>query len=136
MRKPFSYSVLKYRPSVFLDEQLNIGVLLTFPLERKVVFIAPSQLNRVEYLFPDSNTFELQKLLNQLKKKAYEITLSQQEIGHKALIQTFISDEFEGLYFSKQIDGSYQVAEHTVRYYNKMYFEVYREVFRKLVADS
>ena len=136
MRKSFSYSVLKYRPSVFLDEQLNIGVLLTFPLERKVVFIAPSQLNRVEYLFPDTDTFELQKLLNQLKKKAYEITLSQQEISHEALIKVFVATDFEGLYFSERIDGSYQVAEHTVRYYNKMYFEVYREVFRKSVAGS
>lgn len=135
MRKSFSYSVLKYRPSVFLDEQLNVGLLLTFPLERKVVFIAPSQLNRVEYLFPNTDTFELQKLLNHLKKKAYEITLSQQEINHEALTKVFASTDFEGLHFSEAIEGSYLVADMAVKYYNKMYFEVYREVFRKSVAD-
>lgn len=135
MRKSFSYSVLKYRPSVFLDEQINIGLLLTFPLERKIVFIAPSQLNRIEYLFPSTNTFELQKLLNQLKKKAYEMTLAKTKVSHQELVESFIQTDIEGLFFSKSIEGSYLVADMAVKYYNKMYFEVYREVFRKSVVD-
>lgn len=134
MRKSFSYSVLKYRPSVFLDEQINIGLLLTFPLERKIVFIAPSQLNRIEYLFPSTNTFELQKLLNQLKKKAYEMTLANTKVSHQELVESFIQTDIEGLFFSKSIEGSYLVADMAVKYYNKMYFEVYREVFRKSVV--
>lgn len=134
MRKSFSYSVLKYRPSVFLDEQINIGLLLTFPLERKIVFIAPSQLNRIEYLFPSTNTFELQKLLNQLKKKAYEMTLAKTKVSHQELVESFIQTDIEGLFFSKSIEGSYLVADMAVKYYNKMYFEVYREVFRKSVV--
>jgi hypothetical protein len=133
MRKSFSYSLLKYRPSVFLDEQINIGILLTFPLERKVVFIAPSQLDRITYLFPKVELQPINQLLNQLKKKAYEITLKQINISHENLLTTFLETDIDGLFFSNTIEGSYLIADMAVKYYNKMYFEVYREVFRQSV---
>ena len=52
MTKPFSYSVLKYRPSYLLDERINLGLLFSFPKEEKFGIV--SQMNRACVSIPSN----------------------------------------------------------------------------------
>ena len=59
MKQAFQYSVLKYRPSILLDERINIGLLFHF-IEKnefgnvsKFSFVFPSSLSRISKTFPN-----------------------------------------------------------------------------------
>lgn len=135
MTKSFSYSVLKYRPSYLLDEQLNIGLLFSFPEEKIIKFIAPKKLERIQLLYPDTSPFFLQLYLNNFRQKAYEITQSEKEINHDKIVSDFIPVDANSLFFTKSVKGKYKNIEETVSYYDKLYFDVYKMVLADAVEQ-
>ncbi|MBD3723474.1 MAG: hypothetical protein IE891_01475 [Flavobacteriaceae bacterium] len=67
----YSYSVLKYRHSVYLDESINVGVLIYFFNENRLIFKHAQNLNRLKLIY--SNPPE--RVINHLFKVINEFTL-------------------------------------------------------------
>lgn len=73
MTNQFTYSVLQYRGNHLSGESINVGLLFAFPNEGLIEFVAPSKFQRIEKVFPNSNSKDLKLYLRSfetLAKKA------------------------------------------------------------------
>lgn len=52
MADQFTYSILQYKHSLLLNESVNVGIVFSFPGNRKIYFVS-GNLNRVKCLYPD-----------------------------------------------------------------------------------
>lgn len=125
MTKPFSYRVLKYRPSYLLDERINLGLLFNFPEEEKLIFLAPENLERVAQFYPDANLSFLKRYLDGFKAKANELSVQNLTKNHQKLIHNFIPIDANSFFFSESKNGQYVDLKDIIRYYNKLYFDIY-----------
>lgn len=73
-KQTFKYSLLRYRHSYFLAEEVNIGILFFFREEGKLEFLYPNRLQRISRLYPDFNINFLKKYLNAFDKQAQKLT--------------------------------------------------------------
>lgn len=137
MTKPFSYRVLKYRPSYLLDERINLGLLFSFPAEEKLIFLAPENLERVIQFYPDANLSFLKRYLDGFKAKANQLSTQNLFKNHQELVQNFIPIDANSFFFSESKNGQYTDLEDIIRYYNKLYFDVYNiQKGKKEVKDQ
>lgn len=63
----YSYSVLKYRHSIYLDENINVGVLIYFHNTNRLVFKYAPNLNRIKLIYekvPDKVISHYLKVIN------------------------------------------------------------------------
>ena len=128
-QKQYKYAVLKYRPSYWLDEQVNIGLLFLFPEDSKVVFLHPTQLKRIHSLFPKSNIPQIKSYLTafnsragQLSKKNLFLESSREEI----LNSEFLISDANAFFFSQFKTGIYQSStDNVLEYYRTSYFSIY-----------
>ena len=107
----YQYSVLKYRPSLLLDEQVNIGLLFVFAEDRRVEFIFPTHLTRLIALYPQTDLSLIRAHFNGFKKKAADLSSNPNAI--KDLLPAFIKTDFlqpdsNSLYFTDFKTGTYQ----------------------------
>lgn len=51
----FQYCTLKYRHSIFLNENVNVGLLFFFQEEKRLEFIYPKSLTRISHLYSNIN---------------------------------------------------------------------------------
>lgn len=127
MTNSLYYSVLRYRPSYLLKEQINVGLLFVFPETAEVIFHFPGKLARVTQFYAEADLSFLKKYLYALKAKA------KNTIGELDVFSSFIPKDAGSLYFSEPKLGTYINKEATVDYYKKLYFKPYEdlEVVRK-----
>jgi|SRR5690625_3808245 len=134
-KQQFQYSLLRYRHSYLLAEEVNIGILFLFPAERRVEFAYPNRLQRVSQLYSDFNVHTLRKYLNAFHKQAQRLT--KQFSGEPDLFETldfqgiiedfFLIEDATALLFSDITKGTYEDAEETLSFYKDQYLSVYEK---------
>lgn len=130
MNKIFKYSLLKFRPSSVLDEQVNIGILFIFLEDNRVFFRFPNSLNRLKALFPDIDLKDTQLYLSAIQDKALQ--LSYKNVTAEANSENFIAKSFfladaNSFFFSDFKAGIYETEgiEKIVHHFTQQFFEPY-----------
>jgi len=126
--KQFKYAVLKYRPSYWLDEQVNIGLLFLFPEDGCVEFLAPKRLGRLSHLCPGIQLSLIRQHLTAFRAKAAAMRKRNLfvEATRANLLETeFLVPDANALFFSEFKTGQYADAAATLEHYRKAYFDVY-----------
>ncbi len=151
--KKFQYYVLKYRPSLLLDERVNIGLLFVFEDDSlQFRFVYPKNLQRLSNLYKNVNLDHIASYLNIFEQNAIKLSgqvvlLSKIDSTHKHLKDFFIKEVYDNkilisdvskiianefllpdsnsLFFTKSSYGEYDNIEGIVKYYRKRYFETY-----------
>lgn len=126
--KVFKYSVLKYRPSYWLDEHINIGLFFWFQEEDKISFLYPNQLKRIHNLFPEANLGHIRYRLTRFSNYAERLT--KQGLPPFLELDDFLNSEFlvsdaNAFYFSPAKSGVYQHSSKITSYYYDSYFSIY-----------
>ena len=116
------YSVLRYRPSYLLEEQINIGLLFVIPETEEVFFCFPNKLARITQFYAEADLPIIRKYLYAFKSK------SQKAIGKVELFDNFIPKDASSLYFSEPIKGIFPDTKATIDYYKNLYFKPYEDL--------
>jgi hypothetical protein len=142
MDKIFKYTLLKYRPSSVLDEQVNIGVLFLFAEDNRVVFVFPDSLTRLSSLYPDADLRDIKTYLTDFRTRA--IKLSDKKLSIDTNLENWTEKAFliadaNSFFFSDFKVGVYSSVEATVDHFRKQYLAYYdkrkkRQLKKKLVA--
>jgi squalene cyclase len=139
MDKIFKFSLLKYRPSYLLDEQVNVGVLFLFIEDNKATFHFPKNLERLSALYPDVSEIDILFSLLEFEEKANKLT---QNNTLKAVnLNTLIEKEFliadaNCFFFSDFKTGIYESSEKIVSHFTSKYFAVYEQYRQKRFQNT
>ena len=132
MNKIFKYSLLKYRPSSVLDEQVNIGILFIFLEDSKVSFSFPKSLSRLSALYPDIDLQDTKRYLSAIQAKAHK--LSDKDLIVKTTAENFIEKEFfladaNSYFFSDFKVGVYETESISkiVNHFTNQFFSYYND---------
>lgn len=130
MDKIFKYTLLKYRPSSVLDEQVNVGILFIFIEDNKVHFTFPKSLARLSALYPHTNLSNTKQYLSSFQSKAN--LLSSKHFFGEINADTIIEKEFfladaNSFFFSEFKVGIYKSVEKTVSHFTNQYFAYYND---------
>lgn len=123
--KTYQYSVLKYRPSYFLGEEVNIGLLFLFKDDQKVTFIYPNKLARLTSFYPDVSLKTIRTYLKAFQQIAEKLEVATASTLDTSVLNHFLLEDASNLYFSSIKNGAYETVEQTVAYYREAYFHVY-----------
>ena len=126
MTKTFTYSALRFRPSYFLEEQVNIGLLFHFQEDNYITFIHPSSLVRLSSLHPATNLRIIKKHLSDFKKIIAQISPSEFINAHPSLQKEILLEDGNRFFFSTPRRGKYHSAKDIIDYYEKKYFDFYK----------
>lgn len=135
-KKPFQYCLLRYRHSYLLSEELNVGILFFFPLERRVEFLYPKYLQRISGLYPDFSTHTLKNYLKAFDKQAKKLQKNVTDSSNlfetsdlKGLIEEyFLTKDSTALFFADVKKGTYEDAGLILDFYRKQYLSIYEKV--------
>ncbi|BDS15487.1 DUF3037 domain-containing protein [Aureispira anguillae] len=126
MTKTFKYSVLKYRPSYLLEEQVNIGLLFLFLDDNKISFIYPKKLRRLTQFYPNTNLKNLKHYLHLFEQKGNKLDVPFINDNFSHFIEAnFLAKDASNLYFSPVKNGVYKSTSPIIEHYNKLYFSAY-----------
>ena len=137
MDKFFKYTILKYRPSSVLDEQVNVGILFIFFDESKVVFSFPKSLSRLSALYPDINLPDIKNYLAAFQSRANKLSsknLFVASVSDNLIEKEFLKADANSFFFSDFKVGVYHSIEKTVDHFKSQYFAYfgeYLEIARK-----
>lgn len=110
--KVYLMSRLRYHHSAILQEVLNIGILLYFPDDRKMMFIYPKSLKRINRCYKDVQVKTLRMYLNHFRYLADKLTCSMAD--DKMFIPPVDAREFKssiGAFFMPQDDSALQFSD-------------------------
>ena len=141
MTKTFSYSVLKYRHSIFLNEILNVGLLFYFPNEKRIHFSFPNKLNRISHLYKNLNISIIKTVHSIFVNQCYILNrefdfnstgLFQDVLDIERPFKNIINDAFlvedaSALYFEEIKTGIYSDYKEIISYYEEGYFSCYED---------
>jgi hypothetical protein len=133
MNKIFKYSLLKYRPSYLLNEQVNVGVLFVFLDDQKVVFRYPNTLHRrLSALYPDIDVKNIKQYLRAFEAKADKLSSKNLFVGvySESIIENeFLIADANALFFSEFKMGTYGhiSATNIINHFFSEYFSMYAE---------
>ena len=125
--KNAKFSILKFRPSAVLDEQVNIGILVFFEQDNVLQFIYPQTLTRLRALFPKIDLDRIKTLLVNFENRIDEynkkenVKLEFETIRDEHLL---IPDD-NSLFFSQNFDTGYSDKEALINHYTDRYFSSY-----------
>jgi hypothetical protein len=120
MTKLSYYSVLRFRPSYLLEEQINVGLLFVFPDENIVRFIYPKNLERVTQFYPDANLKILKKYFKAFEQRAAEMTQALPTVFNDFLLKSA-----GNLYFGSVVRSEYTNLDKLINDYRTYYFRFY-----------
>jgi hypothetical protein len=136
MDKIFKFSLLKYRPSYLLDEQVNVAILFLFLEDNKVFFCFPNNLERLSALYPDVDIKDITLSLHEFGKKASKLT--SKHTLKATNLDTLIEKEFliadaNCFFFSGFKTGMYESPEKIVEHFMRKYFAAYEQYRQKML---
>lgn len=70
----YTYSILKYQHSALLGESLNIGVIIFFPTEDKIIFKYSKNLTRIKAVYDVVSERTIKHYLSQIENSVRELT--------------------------------------------------------------
>lgn len=125
MNNKFQYALLQFRPSIFLDERINVGILFFFQNERKLQFIYPDCLDRVAGCYPTTNIQYLAQYLAHIKRIA-ETSETEFDDVDQIISNFFFPTGSESLFFSHPRTGTYNYksVDDIVSYYTNAVFHI------------
>lgn len=111
-----------------LDEQVNIGLLLIFNEDRRVEFIYPKHLARLNALYPQTDLSIIRAHLRGFEQKAKSLT--NKPIYVEGLITSLIETDFlpldsNSLFFTDFKVGKYIDADAIISHYRTQFFAAY-----------
>ena len=124
MDKIYKYSVLKFRPSYWIDERLNVGLLFVFPSVEQAVFLYPNSLQRLKDFYPEVNLSRFKKYLKAFDYKAR--TLSTNFHSDTLPEDEFLVPDGNSFFFSEFKIGQYKEQAEILNYYQGEYFKWYQ----------
>lgn len=127
-RYNYSYSVLKYRPSLLLDERVNLGLLFVFPEEKRVEFVFPKNLARLASLYPEVSLCQIEKYLKHFENKAKKLTGTQIAVSPSIIEDEFLIKDSNSFFFDDFKSGNTNSIEDRIHSYFWMYFTVYEKM--------
>jgi len=65
----YKYCILKYKHSAKIDEQINIGVIIYFPINNKLIFKYSNNLNRIKSIYSLNSEKIIHHYLSEIDKK-------------------------------------------------------------------
>lgn len=98
----YKYCILKYKHSPFLDESLNIGLLIFYSNTGKFSFNYSKNLSRIKYIYDNVPERTIKEYLKQIEKRVKKFSLND-DVFHKLDIDdlsSFVSN------YLLPIDGS------------------------------
>ncbi len=131
MNKIFKYTVLKYRPSSVLDEQVNVGILFIFFEDSKVVFSFPKSLARLSALYSDVDLPDIKRYLAAFQSRANKLSsknLFVAATGDNLIEKKFLIADANSFFFSDFKVGVYDIVEETVAHFKSQYFAYYGDL--------
>jgi hypothetical protein len=134
MNATFQYSLLKYH-HIRREEQLTMGVLVWFPAQGQVRFLAPPNLQRIRQAFPDAPVKLLTAWLKSFEWQADKLSQQPELFSHYDLTrdgqifveQYFLPSDNSALQFDRVINAV-QYTEHLEIIYNNLR-DMYLSVF-------
>ena len=121
IEKKYIYSTLKYQHSALLGESLNIGVLIYFPFEDKIVFKYSKNLGRIKAIYDVISEKTIKHYLSQIESTVKNLA------DYKSSFFNIDKDNFFDLFIEKNIlpkDGSVlQFAESKQAFLNSRTIE-------------
>ena len=121
IEKKYIYSTLKYQHSALLGESLNIGVLIYFPFEDKIVFKYSKNLGRIKAIYDVISEKTIKHYLSQIESTVKNFS------DYKSPFFDIDKDNFFDLFIEKNIlpkDGSVlQFAESKQAFLNSRTIE-------------
>lgn len=137
MTKTFKYSVLKYRPSYLLEEQVNIGLLFLFFDDQKISFVYPKKLSRLTQFYPDTNLKNIKHYLHLFEHKSNLLDLPLTDANFNHFIEAnFLAKDASNLYFSPIKNGVYKSTSSILEHYYKLYFSAYEGKIKQNKKDE
>lgn len=127
-RISYHYAVLKYRPSLLLDERVNLGLLFVFPEEKKVEFVYPKNLSRLSSLYPEVNLSQIKKYLKHFSNKAEKLNGTSAADSLTIIEDEFLIKDSNSFFFDDFKFGTTNSVENRVHSYFGMYFSVYEKL--------
>lgn len=128
--KKYQYALLKYRPSILLGEQANVGFLLLLPDEGRIAFFYPTALSRLKHLFPEIRLPFIRSYLQTFEQTAKRLSKSNEWTAldpEKLLSIHFIGRDSSSLIFGDWRFGFYTSSEELINEFKDRYFSVYHE---------
>lgn len=144
MSNTLTYSLLRYRHSYLLQEEVNVGVLLYFHKDEQLRFLFPNSLQRISGLYPDFSTSLIKHYLKSFHETARKLENDFQkepspliERDLKSIINNaFLVRDATALYFTEPQLGSYKNVEKTIRYYWDTYLSFYSKEEKRSVKNE
>lgn len=139
MDKIFKFSLLKYRPSYVLGEQVNIGILFLFIEDNKAIFHFPKNLERLSALYPDVDIKDITLSLLEFEEKANKLTPNNtlKAVNFNTLIEKeFLIADANCFFFSDLKTGIYDLSEKIIVHFTNKYFTVYEQYRQKMLHSA
>lgn len=135
-KRPFQYSLLRYRHSYLLSEELNVGILFFFPQESRVEFLCPKYLQRISGLYPDFSIHTLRNYLKAFEKQAKKLTQTFTDSSNlfetadleELIEEYFLTKDSTALLFTNVKNGTYENTDQTLTFYYEQYLSVYKNI--------
>src|SRR5687767_7553653 len=138
MNNQFIYCFFKYIHSLRLGESLNVGLLLIFPDENRVIFKCPDDLQRLKCTYNDFEEDQLKVYLKGFENKAIELSYNY-SFSRKALDEIefieFIKEEFiaedEGALQFSQIRKAVKYVDDIEQIVDDLFFTYFEHYYHK-----
>lgn len=144
MNKTFHYSILRYRHSYLLQEEVNVGLLFFFDDEKQVEFLYPKSLQRISSLYHDFSVNLVKKYFRTFERAAKqvqkELLKENETLFHgdlKSYINNyFLPDDASALYFTELKTGNYNHFQETLDYYSYQFLSEYEPPQKREQKDE
>lgn len=132
-KQSFQYSLLRYRHSYLLNEEVNVGILFYFPVEKRVEFLHPNHLQRLSGLYPDISFYILRNYFKAFKRQTNKLNKALlHESGlfataelNQLIREYYLVEDSTALIFTEARKGLYEDADQIIAFYYRQYLSVY-----------
>jgi len=139
MDKTLQYSILKYRHSRFLEEVVNVGVVVLYPDESVYLrFYHPDRLGRLSSLYPDLSLPFIREVLRNFKNQAKKLS-EKPSLGENLddiLATYFIQPDESAFFFTKSINVLHSDVESFESYLYNRWLSPYFNKDREALDES
>jgi hypothetical protein len=131
----YTYCLLQYHHSQYLGEVLNIGLLVYFPHQKKLVFLYPEKLIRLRFTYPNVPGKTIKAYFKYFEQRAEELSANPEIFADYDLsksLQQFVNIEFLAPDSSALQFGNFRISvlytpdiEHIKNQLYNLYFSVF-----------
>ncbi len=120
----FQYAALKYRPSILLDEAVNVGLFFCFD-NGHVAFLKSQNWARIKALNPEADIATIKRYLTSFEKKAESLRLKRiflEDTAEKIWSGQFLVPDSNSFQLSALRTGETANIGETLDYYSRTFF--------------